>query len=224
MELKTTAAIKAELTERDPQLKVLVDKYGDIEISLATNYFESLASSIVGQQLSNKVADVIWNRLVKLLGGAAGGTLKSVAIKAPSNYKISEEYQITPEAVVAAGAEDLRSVGLSAGKTAYLKNLSQAVIDGSLNLSMLQTLPDEEIITQLTRIKGIGRWTAEMFLIFSLGRQDVFSLGDGGLYNAIRKLYALDAPVKSEIQALTRIWSPHRTFASLYLWKSLDNG
>lgn len=221
MQLKATKKIQNELVRLDPQLAMFISAYGDIDITLSENYFESLASSIVGQQLSNKVTDVIWNRLVKFLGGNVGGTPST--IKAPSNYKQNKDCQVTPQAIIAANSDDLRSVGLSTNKVIYLKNLSQAVLDGSLQLDDFQHLSDDEIITQLTKIKGIGRWTAEMFLIFSLGRQDVFSLGDGGLYNAIRKLYNLDKPTKHEIQEITQKWSPYRTFASLYLWKSLDN-
>lgn len=221
MNLKTTEEIQIELATLDAGLIPLIAQYGDIEIGLADNYFESLASSIVGQQLSNKVADVIWNRLVKLLGGTAGSTPST--IKAPSNYKLNDRYQILPEAVLAASVEDLRSVGLSFNKIVYLKNLSQAVAENSLAFDCLQNSDNEEIITELTKIKGIGRWTAEMFLIFSLGRQDVFSLGDGGLYNAVRKLYNLEKPTQTEMRELTQKWSPYRTYASLYLWKSLDN-
>lgn len=221
MQLNTTEKIKNELRQLDTQLAVLINKYGDIEIQLADNYFESLASSIVGQQLSNKVADVIWTRLVKFLGSEVDGIPNTV--KSLSNYKQCDGCQITPEAIVAASVENLRSVGLSTNKATYLKNLSQAVIDGSLNLCNIQEISNDEIIMQLIKIKGIGRWTAEMFLIFSLGRQDIFSMGDGGLYNAIRKLYSLENPTKAQIQEITQKWSPYRSYASLYLWKSLDN-
>jgi DNA-3-methyladenine glycosylase II len=117
----------------------------------------------------------------------------------------------------------LRAVGLSTAKTKYVKSLAQAIEERSLDLEDLRTKSDEEVITELIKIKGIGRWTAEMFLIFTLHRTDVFSVGDLGLRTAVARLYTIDRDNLSEIQKISEQWSPYRSFAARYLWKSLDN-
>jgi DNA-3-methyladenine glycosylase II len=147
------------------------------------------------------VADVIWGRFEALIDGA-----------------------ITPEKVLALNDEALRGAGLSRNKAAYIKNIAQAVADGSLTLNKFNDMTDEGIKAQLTAIKGIGEWTAEMFLIFSLGRPDVFSKGDGGLARAINNLYGNGAELAvKERLSITEAWKPYRSIASLYLWRSLDN-
>ncbi|MCL2555412.1 MAG: DNA-3-methyladenine glycosylase [Firmicutes bacterium] len=187
------------LGNNDPIMKRLVEKHGELALNKSADFFLDLASSIVGQQLSVKAARTIWGRVEVLLGGI-----------------------ITPERVFAVADEDLRGAGLSTGKTKYIKNLAEAVVSGTLELDKLNDLSDEEIIKQLTAVKGIGKWTAEMFLMFSLARPNVFSLGDVGLYNSMRKLYGEDLS-KEQILEIIAKWQPWQTYACLYLWRDLDN-
>lgn len=193
-----------KLGQQDPVMKELIDKHG--EVTLKGNYMESacllfadLARSIAGQQLSGKAATTIWGRVEKLLNG-----------------------EITPAKCLATADEELRQAGLSGQKTKYIKNLAEAVKNGTVQLDKMKNLTDEEVIAQLTTVKGIGRWTAEMFLIFSLARPDAFSFGDGGLYNAMTKLYG-GTLTRARQEAIVERWKPYRTYASLLLWESLDN-
>ncbi|MDD4694801.1 MAG: DNA-3-methyladenine glycosylase 2 family protein, partial [Firmicutes bacterium] len=154
-------------------------------------------STIIGQQLSNKVAGIIWQRLDDLFRGL-----------------------LVPEQFLVTDSEALRSIGISYRKIEYIKNLASAVTNSDLNLQELERLSDQEVIDRLIKLKGIGVWTAEMFLIFSLGRPDVFSTGDLGLRKAVEKLCSLDERVNTEeIVRITNRWSPYRTFVSLHLWK-----
>jgi DNA-3-methyladenine glycosylase II len=197
--LGTTPEIDQKLATLDPALKKLITGL-PIEVNLQEDYFASIASAIVGQQLSNRVADVLWARLIALNQ------------EAPS-----------PEIILSLGDEELRQIGISYSKIKYLKALATAVSEKTLELEKLHLFDDEEIIRQLTRVKGIGPWTAEMFLIFSMGRQDVFSIGDGGLQRAVKWLYQLDeVPNKEEMLRISEQWKPYRTMAALYLWRALD--
>lgn len=163
--------------------------------------FSSLAASVTGQQLSTKAADTIWGRLV-------------VACKG----------EVTPEAIQRLRLPTMRKAGLSAAKSKTLKELSKAVLKGELNLQALRKIPEEEAIIKLSSVWGIGRWTAEMFLMFALEREDVFSPGDLGLRRSMESLYGLpkDAPVQ-ELEGIALRWSPHRTFASRVLWRVRDS-
>lgn len=191
----------AELGKLDPMLGKLMTRCGPIEISLQEDYFLSIASAIVGQQLSNRVADVLWGRLVELSEG-----------------------KVSPECILSLEDETLRRIGISYSKIKYLKALATAVRDKTLDLERLHLFEDEEIIRQLTLVKGIGPWTAEMFLIFSMGRLDVFSVGDGGLQRSIKWLYGLEqVPGKEEMLRISGKWKPYRTIAALYLWRAIDN-
>lgn len=166
-------------------------------------YFESLADAIMSQQLSGKAAATIIKRFKDLFG--------------PKGFP-------APAQVLEKTDAELRMAGLSGSKVGYIKNLAQAFEDKTLDLSKVHKLTDEEIIEMLVKVKGIGRWTAEMFLMFSLGRPDVFSFGDLGLRNAAKKLYKLRKdPSVARLKQLSSRWQPHRTTASLYLWASLDN-
>jgi DNA-3-methyladenine glycosylase II len=192
------------LGKKDPIMKELITKYG--EVTLQGNYMESegllfadLVRSIAGQQLSGKVATTIWGRVEKLLNG-----------------------EIKPAKFISTTDEALRGVGLSMPKTKYIKGIAETVQSGTLKLDKLKDLSDEEVITELTKVKGIGRWTAEMFLIFSLARPDVFSFGDGGLFNAMNKLYGGNL-TRARQEEIVERWKPYRTHASLLLWESLDN-
>lgn len=189
-----------KLVQRDPAFASLVDLGWDVKITLQEDYFVSLASAIVGQQLSNRVAEVLWERLLTFSDGT-----------------------VTPEGMICMEDEALRQIGISYAKIKYLKALAAAVLDGSLALDQMHTLSDEEILHRLTRVKGIGPWTAEMFLIFSMGRPDVFSLGDGGLQRAVKWLHQLDeVPGKDELLRISQCWKPYRTIAALYLWRAID--
>lgn len=171
-----------------------------IEQQPAQLYFSSLAESIIGQQLSNKVADTIIERARKAAGS-----------------------EFTPEAVRKVEIETFRQAGLSYAKANYLHNLAVAWEEGLVSPEKYTQLSDEEIIADLLKIKGIGRWTAEMFLIFTMGRTDVFSVGDYALRKAVLLQYQLPPETKpTEILKITARWSPHRSLASRLLWKSLD--
>lgn len=197
--LKATYEIVNYLKEADPILANIIDENNLIERLITTDYYESLVSSIVSQQLSGRVAEVIWKRLLNLL-----------------------DNKLDPKTIIDMDNQSLRNIGLSTRKIEYLKNLSDKVISGSINLDTIDTLDNQAIIDMLVTIKGIGPWTAEMFLIFSLGREDVFSTRDGGLQRAVQKLYQLDKiPSLEELTFISNKWSPYRTYASFYLWASL---
>lgn len=185
----------------DPALGKLFSQCGPIEVPLQEDYFLSIASAIVGQQLSNHVADVLWARLMLLV-----------------------DQTLSPHIILSLEDESLRQIGISYSKIKYLKALSTAVLSKSLQLDRLHLLDDEEIVRQLTQVKGIGPWTAEMFLIFSMGRTDVFSVEDGGLQRAVKWLYKLDEiPNREELLRISGQWKPYRTVAALYLWRAIDD-
>ncbi len=188
--------------QNDPLLKTLIEKHGPLEVRpLSTNLYLDLVDSIVSQQLSIKAAETIFGRFKKLF---------------PNEV-------FTPELVVEVDTELVRKAGLSYSKITYIKGLSQAVMNREIDLVSINSLSDEEVMRELTKIKGIGQWTAEMMLMFSLGRPDVFSVGDAGLRRAIFNLYGIPQTDLPAIQALSLSWRPYRTYASRYLWKSLEN-
>ncbi|MDB5189637.1 MAG: HhH-GPD family protein [Parcubacteria group bacterium] len=163
--------------------------------------FAALAGSVTGQQLSTKAADTIWGRLEVACGGA-----------------------VTPEAIKRLRFQTMRKAGLSAAKSKTLKELSKAVLSGELDLVGLRKVPEAEAIEKLSAIWGIGTWTAEMFLIFALGRADVFSVGDLALVRAMETLYGIPPNSKKEVYLkIADTWSPHRSFASLILWRTRDS-
>lgn len=165
------------------------------------NYFIRLCEIIVGQQLSNKAADAIFLKFKNIFKGKS----------------------IMPSDILTASHEKLRSSGISNAKAVFMKNLASAVLDGRINIQEIDMKSDDGVILELTKIKGIGPWTAEMFLMFVLGRQDVFSSGDLGLRKAIKKLYNLKKePTKRQIEKIVAKWSPYKTFASRILWATLD--
>lgn len=166
------------------------------------NFFERLCRTIIGQQLSGKVARVIFARFCDIFPNGV----------------------IEPEAVLKVSDKRMRSVGMSNSKVAFIKDLAAKVKSGEVDLVRIDELSDGEIIEHLTKVHGIGPWSAEMFLIFSLGRPDVFSLGDLGLLRGVEKLYGVKNPSKEKLEKISKKWSPYRSFASRLLWKSLDNG
>lgn len=172
------------------------------ELTPRGDHFYSLVRAITNQQLSGKAADTIYSRILKLL--------PDEKLDASEILKIKDE--------------DLRGAGLSWGKVSYLKDLATRTVNNQIPLESFDTLSEEEIIAELTKIKGIGRWSAEMFLMFHLARPDVFSYGDLGLKNGIVKIYGLEKhPTPKEAEELTIKWSPYRTYASRILWQVLDN-
>jgi DNA-3-methyladenine glycosylase II len=186
----------------DPVIYKLFMTIGDIDIVPSENHFVDLLESIVSQQLSIKAADTIWGRYTNVL---------------PCHI-------VTPESVLSLSVETARTAGLSGSKASYIRNVAEAFQNGFVTPEKFPTMTDEEVITQLVQIKGVGRWTAEMFLIFSLGREDVFSMGDLGLRNAINRIYAKGKKPLSDgaIAKMSKRWSPYRSYASRALWKSLD--
>jgi len=164
--------------------------------------YGALLRAIVGQQLSVKAARTIYDRLCALYG----------------------ERTPTPEELLATDPDKLRAVGLSRAKAGYLRDLAQHVEDGQLELDALPKLPDDEVIEMLTAVKGLGRWTADMFLMFHLRRPDVLPVGDLGIRKAVQIAYGLEEmPAPAELTEIAERWRPHRTLACLYLWASLDN-
>jgi DNA-3-methyladenine glycosylase II len=191
------------LKQADNELAQLIDKVGDIDLPQNGSYFESLALAVVSQMLSAKVAAVIKQRLYALCSGS-----------------------ITPESISALEDEQIRGIGISFAKIRSIKDLSQKVQSAELSFESCGDMSDEDVIRSLTKVKGIGKWTAEMFLIFSLGRLDVLSLGDVGLQRAANWLYAQADPSETP-DCLVRYsgrWSPYRSVASLYLWRAVDDG
>lgn len=175
--------------------------HGDklFELQKPENLFETLCESIVSQQLSVKAGDTIFGRVLDLL----------------PNRKL------TPENILQQKDQDLRNAGLSWGKVSYLKDLAQKVKGKEVVLEELDNLSEEEAIKELTKIKGIGRWTAEMFLMFALGREDIFSHLDVGLQNAIKKIYKYEKYEVKIVEEIVIKWSPYRTIAARILWRSL---
>ncbi|HET6351833.1 MAG TPA: DNA-3-methyladenine glycosylase [Coriobacteriia bacterium] len=189
----------SHLRAADPVLAGLIDAVGPFDLELADDRFADLAGSIVSQQLSTSAARTIWGRFVELAG------------------------TVTPDSIERLAEEELRAVGLSGQKARYLKDLAQRVKSGEVDLDAFDEHSDEEVIVELTKVKGIGRWTAEMFLIFSLGREDVFAADDVGLQRAVRLAYGdTDADGGPSASERALAWAPYRSVASLYLWKALD--
>lgn len=164
-----------------------------------------LCGSIMSQQLSTKVAKVIYRRFLELYG----------------------KTDPTPEQIVATPVETLRSIGLSNAKAQYVRNVAQFAIDHQLTDSKLKKMSDEEVMQLLTQIKGVGRWTVEMLLMFTLGREDIFSIDDYGIQMAMKKVYKLDDSNKKEFRqkliTISNKWSPYRTYACMHLWRWKDN-
>jgi DNA-3-methyladenine glycosylase II len=201
--LKPTDIQKARrhLRAADPVMKAVIDAVGPFTLSLERNRFGMLVRSIISQQISGIAACAIRKRLQELAG--------------PEGLKSANLARFT--------ASELRSVGLSPQKASYLADLARKVNDGTVDLRHIGRLSDEQVVEQLTQVKGIGRWTAQMFLIFSLGRLDVFPHDDLGVRTAIRDRYELtDLPDKTTALAIAAPWRPYATVASWYCWRSLD--
>jgi DNA-3-methyladenine glycosylase II len=190
------------LSKVDPQLGILIRTIGKYSIKIRASAFQSLVESIIYQQLTGSAANVIYGRFIKYYNNVMP----------------------TPMEIISTSDIELTSkVGLSSKKVQYLKNLSARVVEQKLDLDLLSTMSDEEVINQLIQVKGIGRWTAEMFLIFCLGRPDVLPVTDLGIRKAMQKVYSIpELPKPAEMLAIAQPWRPHRTVATWYLWKSLS--
>ncbi len=186
--------------KKDRKLAKIIDQIGSYNLPITKNPYESLVEAIITQQLSGKAADSISTRFRDIYG------------KFPK-----------PADVLKTSDGKLRKAGLSYMKVSYIKDLSNKVESKELRLAYMKNLTDKEVIEQLTIVKGIGRWTAEMFLIFSLGRQDVLPVGDLGLKKGIQKMYSLsELPEKEEMEKIAQKWRPYRSVATWYLWRSLN--
>jgi DNA-3-methyladenine glycosylase II len=201
LEFKKGDHILQALSASDQKLALLIDKIGDYTLTLRTDYFPSLVRSIIGQQLSVSAVSAIWLRTADLCK------------------------DFCPEIIAGLPEEAFKTAGLSKPKISYIKELSQKIICKELDFETLCTLPNADIINRLTQVKGIGIWTVEMFLIFSLGRLDVLSVGDAGLRRSIQWLYKLKTPpAERTIKILGKKWAPYQTVASLYLWEVINQG
>jgi DNA-3-methyladenine glycosylase II len=189
----------------DKKLAKFIGNHEPFTLQSHKNICLRLCASIMSQQLSTKVAQVLYRRFLELYDGN----------------------EPAPEQIVATPFEKLRGIGMSNAKTQYVLNVAQFAIDHKLDDKKLKKMSDEEIIELLTQIKGVGKWTVEMLLMFTLGREDVFSIDDYGIQTAMKKIYKLDDSNKKEFRKkllrISRKWSPFRTYACLHLWHWKDN-
>lgn len=190
-------AATAYLSDIDPVMARVIKLVGPCTLSVSPDIFEALVDAIVSQQISVKAADAIMARVRAALPGAV----------------------VTPETVGTLDQDALRSLGLSTPKARYVRNLVEHIASGELDLAHLPELDDETVISQLVAVKGIGRWTSEMILIFSLGRPDVLPVDDLGFLEGVREAYELPArPTPKEMRVRGELWRPYRTFATWYMW------
>lgn len=191
------------LARRDRVMKKLIPQFGEARLQSRGDAFTTLARSIVGQQISVKAAQAVWDRFAALVGGTPA--------------------RMQPSALLAVDAPQLRAAGLSARKAEYLLDLAQHFESGQVHVRLWREMDDEAIIEELVAIRGIGRWTAEMFLIFHLMRPNVLPLDDLGLLKGISVNYFSGEPVsRAEARELGEGWAPFRSVATWYLWRSLD--
>jgi len=192
------------LMRRDPVMRELMRRYGPCGLAdrQHTDPYKALVRAIMSQQLSSKAAGTIARRFEELFGGTFP----------------------TPAQVLDMPEDRLRSVGLSGMKVSFVRDLARRIEDGLLHLGALDSMTDEVVIAELTQVKGIGRWTAEMFLMFRLHRPDVLPVGDLGIVNAMKKAYGLrKAPTPKRMMRIGDNWRPYRSIGCWYLWASLDN-
>lgn len=189
----------AALAARDPVLGAIIARYPGMNLRSRGDAFQTLARAIVGQQISVKASETVWGRLVALVPA------------------------VHPAVLAAATPEALQGCGLSRRKVEYVQDLAEHFLDGRLDPARWDALGDETIIAELTAVRGIGRWTAEMFLIFNLLRPDVLPLDDIGLQKAIARHYAGGEPLpRARLREIAALWAPWRSVATWYLWRSLD--
>jgi DNA-3-methyladenine glycosylase II len=188
----------------DPELAPVINRAGPATIVPHTNYYVTLVDSIISQQLSVKAADTIERRFKALF---------------------DDDFP-PPERILEKSIDELRTAGLSGAKAAYIRDLAQHVVDGHITFDAFPAMANQAIIDELTAVKGIGEWTAHMFLMFCMGRLDVLAIGDLGIRNGIQKLYELNhVPSPSEVTVIAQAhqWHPYETVACWYIWHSLDN-
>ncbi len=197
---ETFAKARRLLSRRDAALKTVIRTVGPCTLQPDDNHFVVLVRSILSQQISTKAAASIWERVAKQMGGI-----------------------VTPRKMLQCDADTLRSLGVSQSKQRSMHDLAEKCASGEVPLKKLKDLGDEEVIDLLVPVRGIGRWTAEMFLMFSLGRLDVLPVGDYGLRAGAQKLYQLaDLPGRKELEALALPWQPYRSLGTWYVWRSLS--
>ncbi len=204
-----SAAARKALSASDPVMAALIERIGKLDVKTRlkrrseerpADAYGALLRAIVGQQLSTKAARTIYGRVIEIFGG-----------RTPS-----------PEELLEASEKDLRGAGLSGRKVEYVRDLASHVIAGELEVDRLDRLPDEEVIEEIVAVRGLGQWTAEMFLLFHLERPDVLSGGDLGIRKAVQVEYGLEEmPPPAQVLEIGESWRPHRSLASLYLWESL---
>ena len=186
---------------KDKKLKKIISSVGECKIRTISNPFEALVEAIITQQISD----------------SAG---KSISLKFKNLF--GKKYP-APSDDVKLSIDEIKSVGLSRMKAEYIFDISQMIVDKKLDFKIFKKMSNEDVISELTKIRGIGKWTAEMYLIFALGRMDVFPLGDLGLINGIKKLYDLENPSTDEILEITNSWIPYRTIGTWYIWRGVKN-
>lgn len=188
------------LADQAPVFEPLLDRFGPARVTPGGAPFEALVSAIANQQLSVKAGATVYGRIETLCDGP-----------------------VTPQAIQAASDEQLRACGLSRAKVGYVQDLAQRTLDGQLALDRLHELDDEAVVETLTQVKGIGRWTAQMVLIFDLHRPDILATGDLGVRDGARRVLELDErPSPAELETLAEPWRPYRSVACWYLWKERD--
>lgn len=187
--------------KKDPILSTLIEKVPPFEKAVTSNYFYALVAAIISQQLSVKAADTIEARFKKLF----------------------PHEEISPQAVLEIDSQLVRDAGISWPKISYIKDLAEKTLSSGILFEQFEIMTDEEIIIELVKVKGIGRWTAEVFLMFAMERPDVFSYGDLGIRKAIQRWYKFDGePTQQQAEEVAEKWKPYRTLACCYLWRSLE--
>lgn len=192
-----------EHLRRDRKLAKIIDHVGEVKLKKRSDLYLHLLRAIVAQQLSTKAADTIWGRFIELF----------------------EDHHPAPKPLLLMDSEKMRGAGLSYQKAGYLKNIAQFSMDETLEYSKLKNKSDEELIEYLTRIKGVGRWTVEMILMFVLARPDIMPVDDLGIQTAMKSVYQIDLEgklLKEKMLKLSEKWRPHRTAACVYLWRWKD--
>jgi len=189
---------------KDKKLKKVIDQHPQMKLTKRKKIYIHLCGSIMSQQLSTKVADIIHKRFLAIYGGDP-----------------------TPQQILDTSFATLRAIGLSNAKTNYVQNVARFAIEKGMEYNHLSKMDNDEVIEYLTQIKGVGRWTTEMLLMFTLGREDVFAIDDLGIQNAMIKLYKLDNSDKKKLREdllrISKKWSPYRTYACMHLWHWKDN-
>lgn len=182
------------LKRKDKKLGAAIDRIGIIQREITPDPFTALVSSVVSQQISKKAAETVWNRLCMLLG------------------------DIRPEIITQVGLSEVQACGMSERKAGYIKGIADAAVSGTVDFKTLHTLTDEEIILKLSSLRGVGVWTAEMLLIFSLSRPDVVSYKDLAICRGMKNIYGLKELPKEKFERYRKRYSPYGSVASLYLW------